>query len=62
MPQKIKVTQIRSGIGRIQRQKDTLRSLGLRRLHQTVVKSDTPHIRGMVESIRHLVQFEFIEE
>ena len=62
MAKKIKVTQVRSGIGRLQCQKDTLRALGIRRMHQTVVKSDTPPIRGMVKSVEHLVEFEFIEE
>ena len=52
---KLQVTQTRSGIGRKQNQRDTLRSLGLKRIGDTVVKEDRPEIRGMVESIPHLV-------
>jgi len=52
----IKVTLVRSPIGYEQRQKDTVRALGLRRMHQTVEKPDTPDMRAMVESVRHLVK------
>ena len=52
------ITWKKSAIGYSQRQKDTIRSLGLRRLHQTVQKPDTPEIRGMVEKVRHLVSVE----
>jgi large subunit ribosomal protein L30 len=52
---KLQVTQTRSGIGRKQNQRDTLRSLGLKRIGDVVVKEDRPEIRGMVESIPHLV-------
>ena len=54
----LKVTQVKSGIGRKQNQRDTLRSLGLKRIGDTVVKEDRPEIRGMVEAIPHLVTFE----
>ncbi len=54
----LKVTQTKSGIGRKQNQRDTLRSLGLKRIGDTVVKEDRPEIRGMVEAIPHLVTFE----
>ena len=52
----IKVTQRRSRNGSDKRQRDTLRSLGLRRIGQTVEVSDTPQIRGMIHKVRHLVE------
>jgi len=55
---KIKLTQIRSTIGRPQTQKDTMIALGLRKMHQTVEKEDTPVIMGMVHKISHLVKIE----
>jgi large subunit ribosomal protein L30 len=58
---KLKVTQIRSGIGGQQRQRETLRTLGLRRPGQTVVKDDRPEIRGMVAAVRHLVTVEEVD-
>lgn len=56
MTGKISVKLVRSGIGRTQRQKDTLRGLGLTRLQKTVTLEDTPAIRGMVKKVEHLVQ------
>lgn len=55
---KLVITWTKSAIGYSQRQKDTIRSLGLRRLHQTVEKPDTEEVRGMVEKVRHLVRVE----
>jgi large subunit ribosomal protein L30 len=52
---KLQVTQVKSGIGRKQNQRHTLRSLGLKRIGDVVVKEDRPEIRGMVDSIPHLV-------
>lgn len=57
----LKVTQIRSGIGRQQNQRHTLRTLGLKRLHDVVVKEDRPEIRGMVHTVRHLVTVEEVD-
>jgi large subunit ribosomal protein L30 len=54
----IKVTQVRSVIGRPKSQKDTVRRLGLRRMHDSVVKEDRPDIRGMIAKVRHLVAVE----
>jgi large subunit ribosomal protein L30 len=51
----LKVTQRRSRNGADKRQRDTLRSLGLRRIGHTVEHSDTPQIRGMIHKVRHLV-------
>lgn len=55
---KLKVTQIRSGIGRPERQKLTLRGLGLTRLNKTVLLNDTLAIRGMIRKVKHLVRVE----
>ena len=54
----LRVTQRRSRNGANGRQRDTLRSLGLRRIGQTVEHRDTPQIRGMVHAVRHLVEIE----
>ena len=55
---KVKITQRRSANGANARQRDTLRSLGLRRINQTVEKDDSPQLRGMVHAVRHLVTVE----
>ena len=52
----LRVTQRRSRNGSDQRQRDTLRSLGLRRIGHTVELSDSPQIRGMIAKVRHLVE------
>jgi len=54
----VRITQHRSRNGADRRQRDTLRSLGLRRIGQTVEHSDTPQLRGMVHAVRHLVRVE----
>ena len=54
----LKVTQIRSVINRPKDQKDTVRRLGLRRMHDSVLKEDRPDIRGMIAKVRHLVAVE----
>jgi large subunit ribosomal protein L30 len=59
---KLKVTQIRSGIGSKRNQRETLRSLGLKRLHDVVLKEDRPEIRGMIFTVSHLVTVEEVEE
>ena len=58
---RLKVTQVKSGIGGKQNQRDTLRSLGLKRINDTVVKEDRPEIRGMVATVTHLVTVEEVE-
>jgi large subunit ribosomal protein L30 len=55
---KIKITQVKSGIGQLKKQKLTLKALGITKLGHCVVQNDTPCIRGMVKSIHHLVQVE----
>jgi len=55
---KLAITQVRSSIGCKQNQRDTLKSLGLRKIRQTVERDDTPQIRGMIHTVRHLVTVE----
>ena len=57
----LKVTQKKSGIGGTQGQRNTLRSLGLKRINDSVVKEDRPEIRGMVNTVQHLVVVEEVE-
>lgn len=56
----LKITLVRSAIGRPSDQGNAAKSLGLRRLHQSVVREDTPSIRGQVNKISHLVSVEEI--
>ncbi|HEY3115623.1 MAG TPA: 50S ribosomal protein L30 [Chloroflexota bacterium] len=56
MATKLRVTQLKSEIGCTEDQRATVRSLGLHRIRQEVVVSDTPAIRGMLHKVRHLVQ------
>jgi large subunit ribosomal protein L30 len=58
---RLKVTQLRSEIGGTSKQRDTLRSLGLKRRHDVVVKEDRPEIRGMIAAVTHLVSVEEVE-
>ncbi|MCL2467791.1 MAG: 50S ribosomal protein L30 [Micrococcales bacterium] len=58
---KLKITQTKSAIGGKKNQRDTLRSLGLRRIRHTVIKEDRPEIRGMVKTVTHLVAVEEVE-
>ena len=58
---RLKVTQIRSEIGSKRNQRETLRTLGLKRIRDVVVKEDRPEIRGMISTVRHLVTFEEVE-
>jgi large subunit ribosomal protein L30 len=54
----IKVTQVKSAIGTKPNQRQTLRSLGLKRINDSVVQEDRPEIRGMVATVPHLVRVE----
>jgi len=56
VPKKLRITQIRSAIDRPDIQKRSVRALGIRRLHHTVEKNDTPQIRGMIKKIEHLLK------
>ena len=58
---RLKVTQVRSEIGSKQNQRNTLRTLGLKRIRDVVVKEDRPEIRGMIHTVGHLVRVEEVE-
>lgn len=58
MEKKIKITQVKSAIGRTKKQKATLTALGLRKIRHSVIKSDIPQIRGMIQVVNHLVKVE----
>ncbi|HOV80685.1 MAG TPA: 50S ribosomal protein L30 [Bacillota bacterium] len=55
---KLKITLVRSLIGRPEDQRVTVRTLGLTRLNKSVIKEDTPQIRGMVNKVSHLLKVE----
>jgi large subunit ribosomal protein L30 len=55
---KLRITYVKSAIGYSQRHKATIRTLGLRRLHQTVEHDDNPTVRGMLAKVNHLVRVE----
>jgi large subunit ribosomal protein L30 len=58
----LRITYKKSMIGHSRDQKETVRALGLRKLHHSVIKPDNPSVRGMVFKIRHLVTVEEIED
>lgn len=60
-PAMLRLTYVKSVIGYSERQKDTVRALGLRRIGDTVEQPDTAPIRGMVDKVSHLVVVEEIE-
>jgi large subunit ribosomal protein L30 len=58
---KIRIKQVKSAIDRPERQKRTLRALGIRKMHQTVEVEATPQIEGMVRKILHLLTVEEVQ-
>ncbi|MGX6515495.1 MAG: 50S ribosomal protein L30 [Corynebacterium amycolatum] len=54
----MKITQVRGTAGTKQNQKDSLRTLGLKRINDSAVRPDTPAVRGLVNVVRHLVEVE----
>ena len=58
MALKLKITQVKSGVGRSDKQNRTLQGLGLRGPHKTVTLQDTVEIRGMIRKVSHLVEVE----
>ena len=58
MPGKIKVTLVKSMIGRPEKHRKVLRGMGLTKINKTVLLEDTPSVRGMIHKICHLVQAE----
>ncbi len=59
---KLKVIQRKSGIGRAERQRATLRGLGLTKMHQERILEDTPAVRGMINKVSHLVEWTEVED
>lgn len=55
---KLKIKQVRSGIGRPVRQKRTLEALGFKRLNQTIEVEVSPQVQGMIDAVRHLIEIE----
>ena len=62
MVKQLQITLVRSLIGRNEKQRATVRALGIQKMHQTVMHADTPSIRGMVGKISHLVKCVEVEE
>jgi len=58
---KLKVTLVKSPIGYSERQKRVVASLGLRKMGQTVVRSDTPVIRGMINKVSHMLKVDEVD-
>jgi large subunit ribosomal protein L30 len=58
---KLKITQVRSAIGREESQKRTIKTLGIKRLNGSVIHEDKPEIRGMVKKVVHLVKVEEVK-
>ena len=58
---KIRVTQVKSKIGRPERQKRTMLALGLRKINQTVEHDSTPQVLGMVKKVAHLLKVEEVK-
>ena len=57
----LKVTQTKSKIGAKFNQRESLRTLGLRKIRQTTVREDTPEVRGLIKAVRHLVEVEEVK-
>jgi large subunit ribosomal protein L30 len=57
----IRITQVRSIIGARWKQRESLRTLGLRRIRHSVVREDNPQTRGLISAVRHLVEVEAVE-
>jgi large subunit ribosomal protein L30 len=58
----IRITQVRSGVGRVQKHRRTLRALGLKRHQQSVVHEDNPAIRGMIAQVGYLLAVEEVND
>lgn len=56
MSKQLEITLNRSVIGQKESQKKTIQSLGLKKVHQSVIREDTPAVRGMIEKVSHLVK------
>lgn len=58
VPKKLRITLVRSLNGRLRNHRDCIRGLGLRRMHHTVVRADTPSVRGLVNRVSYLLTVE----
>ena len=58
----LKITQVRSGVGRVEKHRRTLRALGLKRHQQSVVHQDNPAIQGMIAQVGYLLDVREVEE
>lgn len=54
----LKITQVKGLVGTKPKQRDSMRSLGLKRIGQTVVREDSPIVRGQINTVRHMVEVE----
>jgi large subunit ribosomal protein L30 len=61
MDSKLKITQIKSAIGKPKTQRETIKALGIRKLNQSVIHLKTPQIKGMLNRIKHLIKVEEVE-
>ena len=57
----LKVTQVRSTIGAKRNHRESLRTLGLRKIRQTTIREDTPEVRGLIHAVRHQVTVEEVD-
>ncbi len=57
----LRITQVRSTIGARWRQRESLRTLGLKRIRHSVVREDSPQTRGLIATVHHLVEVEAVE-
>ena len=57
----LKVTQVRSTIGTKRNHRESLRTLGLRKIRQSTIREDTPQVRGLIHAVRHLVTVEEVD-
>ena len=58
---KLKITRIKSDIGRPERQRATMKHLGLHKIRSSVVKEDTPEVMGMIKKVQHLIEVEKVD-
>ena len=62
MSEMLKITLKKSPIGYAQNQRDTVRSLGIRKIRQSVVREDSPVLRGMIHTVQHLIDVERVNQ
>jgi len=61
MAQKLKITLVRSLIRRPEKQRAVVRALGLNKMHQSVIREESPQINGMIQKVSHLLSVEEID-